>query len=686
MAGTTEIEIRNTSNEVVTSIDPQTLAIDNTTTSINLFGKGIESYLKEVNENFYALLENFASTRAPSNPQIGQLWYSKKGTNSIEVKGTGLNYNAGRSIKINGINKSIRNRRGIALMIFNNTFTNTIKFVGYYDTYGSNAARTQLARKLDTVGKNEMFIMTSYDAIGTNKSLNVMMDKLGSHAWHKVKRSWRYPYTAIGTGTFGIISEDLHGYDDKTHAYSYLSFESLLPTEGMGPHTSLTSASSPNDNLLVWNGESWGLTASTIDGRNLKSLRTYILSGVDLSVKFDKSGGTINGSVILARNLIPKKDILPTGNEIQDLGTSTKRYRTLHLSENASISMGVGKSFNKNSFVYTVEKETDSVTRVPAGSLILNRATGEATVKTSNFVASTGNNTFGKLSRDKLYGVVIGGNNFAFNGYKGIWMGSWRHGVIQSITIPSPGNSTRFGSCRVGGHSAGASDGTRGLSFHQHNYSGIQYVTIATPMNAVNFGLFHGGWQGAGASDGTRALVLGGRWHLNYSHYVLFSTPMNSTKWGTLNARSYWNGAASDGSKAVFDQGAPASTNQYRYVSLSTPGNALFFGRMSSSMGHTGAASNGVHGLWAGGWNAGSYRTSIQKLTLVSPSNSTHFGTLSYVRHSSTPVSDDSHMVAAGGNRAQSTLDYVSFASGGNATVFGSLTTYVRYAAYFSGN
>ena len=163
MAETTTIEIRNTSNEVVTTInyDPSdaSTAIDNTSTSINLFGKGVEEYLTEFNNNFYGLLENFASKKSPRSPIVGQLWYAKKGSNTVEVRGTGLNKNASRYIKINGSNKNIRNRRGICLMIFDNTFASKIKSVGYYDTYGSNAARTQLAIKLGTVSDSQMFVM-----------------------------------------------------------------------------------------------------------------------------------------------------------------------------------------------------------------------------------------------------------------------------------------------------------------------------------------------------------------------------------------------------------------------------------------------------------------------------------------------------------------------------------------------
>ena len=153
--------------------------------------------------------------------------------------------------------------------------------VGYYDTYGSNAARTQLSRKLGTIKEDELFIMVSYDAIGTNDDLNARMDKLKSQAWHKIKKNWRYPYAAIGTGKDGIISEDLKGFDEKKHAFSQIAFESVKNDEGMGLHTALTDVNADNANLLVWNGDEWVSTASTIDGKDLKSLRSYVLSGVD---------------------------------------------------------------------------------------------------------------------------------------------------------------------------------------------------------------------------------------------------------------------------------------------------------------------------------------------------------------------------------------------------------------------
>ena len=108
---------------------------------------------------------------------------------------------------------------------------------------------------------------------------------------------------------------------------------------------------------------------------------------------------------------------------------------------------------------------------------------------------------------------------------------------------------------------------------------------------------------------------------------------------------------------------------------------------MQNSRGWTGASSNGVHGLWAGGhegWH-GDVNT-VEKLTLATPNNSTHFGNLTYSRHTSSPVSNDSKMVAAGGDTYSKTLDTLSYANGGSATKFGNAVWGIRYAAAFSGN
>lgn len=50
---------------------------DQVTTSLTLVGKNASSYGNHFNENFVYLLENFASTTAPTKPTVGQIWFDK---------------------------------------------------------------------------------------------------------------------------------------------------------------------------------------------------------------------------------------------------------------------------------------------------------------------------------------------------------------------------------------------------------------------------------------------------------------------------------------------------------------------------------------------------------------------------------------------------------------------------------
>lgn len=59
-------------------------SVDNTQTSINLVGNNYLDYSAPIGESLAWLTENFANTSAPSNPLVGQLWYSTT-TNNINV-------------------------------------------------------------------------------------------------------------------------------------------------------------------------------------------------------------------------------------------------------------------------------------------------------------------------------------------------------------------------------------------------------------------------------------------------------------------------------------------------------------------------------------------------------------------------------------------------------------------------
>ena len=79
--------INKTDGTVVATVEDGAL---DTSTSVKLIGRNYQSYGEPFNENLVALLENSASTAAPSTPITGELWYDK--TNTILKVYNGTNF------------------------------------------------------------------------------------------------------------------------------------------------------------------------------------------------------------------------------------------------------------------------------------------------------------------------------------------------------------------------------------------------------------------------------------------------------------------------------------------------------------------------------------------------------------------------------------------------------------------
>jgi len=74
--------INHSDGNLLVSLSPGTT--NSNLTSLTLVGKNFPGYGQFMNENFVYLLENFASSTAPDNPQEGQLWWDKaNGTNRV---------------------------------------------------------------------------------------------------------------------------------------------------------------------------------------------------------------------------------------------------------------------------------------------------------------------------------------------------------------------------------------------------------------------------------------------------------------------------------------------------------------------------------------------------------------------------------------------------------------------------
>ena len=88
----------------------------------------------------------------------------------------------------------------------------------------------------------------------------------------------------------------------------------------------------------------------------------------------------------------------------------------------------------------------------------------------------------------------------------------------------------------------------------------------------------------------------------------------------------------------------------------------------------------GNRGLWGGGIS-GSTLGNIDYVTIATTGNATSFGTLSASRGQLSACSNSARGVFGGGNVSSSVIDYVTVATTGNATSFGTLTTGRYYLA-----
>lgn len=158
----------------------------------------------------------------------------------IKIQGTGLNNNGPRQLYVNGVAKyDTASGRGLRLSVFDYNMTSTFDLT--YDLYGDDAARTSLATKLNEVmaTPNVLFVLTSWEAIGTNAALTTAMTNARSTEFIRyVTWAWRFPYAAFGSSKHGIIKEVCYPADAQyPFAIIETSFESInsLGRTGYGP-------------------------------------------------------------------------------------------------------------------------------------------------------------------------------------------------------------------------------------------------------------------------------------------------------------------------------------------------------------------------------------------------------------------------------------------------------------------
>lgn len=201
-------------------------------------------------------------------------------------------------------------------------------------------------------------------------------------------------------------------------------------------------------------------------------------------------------------------------------------------------------------------------------------------------------------------------------------------------------------------------------------------ITTAT---AATRGVVAGGYPGSGTNNDVGA-------KLSSIEYINIVSLSNYTSFGNLAVAKSAAGNVSSSTRGLFFDNV--TSPQIEYITIATTGNGTTFGSMSIAAygcADGGGWSNATRGAVFGGYtNPGNEVTSnvIQYVTIASTGNTTTFGTLILARYSMCGTSSTTRGIMtsgnynfSGGSGPSSEIEYVTIASTGNATSFGDMVT-----------
>jgi len=219
----------------------------------------------------------------------------------------------------------------------------------------------------------------------------------------------------------------------------------------------------------------------------------------------------------------------------------------------------------------------------------------------------------------------------------------------------------------------------------------IDYVNVNTLGNAVSFGDMVASSGNnvrsgcASASSSTRGIFLGGGspTRRNDCDYITLASEGNGVDFGNLTESVGFAAGTSSSTRGLRFGGAnpSATVNTIDYVQIATTGDAVNFGDLTEITSSNGASSSPTRAVRDGG-NNGGMTAIIDSVIIASTGDAIKFGDLTEARQGARGNVNSSTRGVFGGGRIQSpgnisvtTIDYITFASEGNAIDFGNIST-----------
>tara|TARA_A100001201_G_scaffold106157_1_gene90769 strand:- start:1421 stop:2458 length:1038 start_codon:yes stop_codon:yes gene_type:complete len=272
---------------------------------------------------------------------------------------------------------------------------------------------------------------------------------------------------------------------------------------------------------------------------------------------------------------------------------------------------------------------------------------------------------------------------------------------IDFININTNGNAQDFGATYQIQSPFSFSSRTRGIiaggapaNGSGNEVSDIKFITIASLGNITTFGDIGRDTysNSSGCSNETRGLIAGGSGDgafspVNRIDYVTISSTGNAEEFGDIqdSKNRVQHADFGNSTRAIFaggyyTTGSGGTSNSITCTQYATLGNTTNFGACTQSENiRMGGASNAIRGIFGGGQPRNS--NSLDSITIPTLGAAIDWGDLtsggSFVTAASSPTrcvftgrSDSGGSGYAGSN----IIDYVQFASKGNAIDFGNLT------------
>ena len=290
-----------------------------------------------------------ASGNVTFSTAVSLLWtaaaVNASNSGKLYVRGTGMNHSATRKVMLNGKVVNETSSRGLTLTVIARD-TLVVNSTTNYDVYSSDTNCNTLATTLNALGSDKIVILTSYDAIRINATLNTAIQRCGGSDC--LITDARNPFAFIGVPGIGKNNGlfSLYGLE-ATAPYAELS---TLVVNGVPQGVSINGQ---RNTFINGNGIYTGLvnanqiSAGTINTARLNTteLKSTLITAANIqALTLNVTKGTIGGWTISGTTLSGGQIVLDKANRrvaVFGASSSTTSGHRVQLYYNSNTDFGL---------------------------------------------------------------------------------------------------------------------------------------------------------------------------------------------------------------------------------------------------------------------------------------------------------------------------------------------------------